>query len=460
MPVPFVRGASWALLLSLVACAAPYRPAAVPAANAPTNPVLLISIDGLRADYLDLGLTPNITRLAREGVRAQWLIPSYPSLTFPNHYTLVTGLRPDHHGIVHNTMRDTALGGFKLSDRDAVGNGAWWGGEPLWVTAEKAGLATATLSWPGSEAPIGGVRPTRWQPFDGDIPYDARVDQVVGWMAEADATRPRFATLYFENLDEESHSFGPDSPQARHALAEADAAIGMLLRKLQAHGVLDEVNIVLVSDHGMAAVPPGQHVVIEDMVDADVAQNITTGQSVGFAPLPGRTDAAEAQLLGRHDHYQCWRKQELPARWHYGAHPRVPPIVCQMDVGWDALKQAARDKYPRTTTRGSHGFDPLSREMRAIFIARGPALRKGVVLPPLDNVDVYPLLARLVGITPRENDGDPQTLLPALRTPLRLPNQIPSERPAGARIDEVSAGADFQDACDPRLAPTYRTRTI
>lgn len=421
MPLPFVRGACCALLISLAACAAPARQGNVPAATKPTNPVLLISIDGLRADYLDLGLTPNLTRMARDGVRAQWLIPSYPSLTFPNHYTLVTGLRPDHHGIVHNTMRDDALGGFKLSDREAVGNGAWWGGEPLWVTAENAGLATATLSWPGSEAPIGGVQPTRWQPYDGNVPYEARVDQVVGWMAEAESTRPRFATLYFEDLDEESHSFGPDSPQARHALSQADAAIGRLLQGLQSREVLDEVNIVLVSDHGMAAVPPGQYVAVEDMVDPADAQNVTAGQSVGFAPLPGRTQAAEAQLLGRHDHYECWRKQEMPARWHYGTHPRVPPIVCQMDVGWDALKQAALDKYPRTATRGSHGFDPQSEAMRAIFIARGPAFRQGLVLPPFDNVDVYPLLARLVGVAPMENDGNPETLVPALKVSGKSP---------------------------------------
>ena len=402
-------------LLLLAGCAT--QPSPAPAVAAP--PVLLISIDGVRADSLELGLTPNLDRLAREGVRARWLIPSYPSLTFPNHYTLVTGLRPDRHGIVHNTMRDPALGEFKLSDRAAVGNGAWWGGEPIWVTAEQAGLATATLSWPGSEAPIRGVRPTRWQPYDGDAPYAGRVDRVVGWLSEPQATRPRFATLYFENLDEESHRFGPESAQARHALGEADAAVGRLLQGLDASGVLEQVNIVLVSDHGMASVPPTQRVTIEAMVDPADADNITAGQSVGFAPRPGRTPAAEAQLLGRHPHYECWRKQQLPARWHYGTHPRVPPIVCQMDTGWDAVKRATLEKYPGTGTRGSHGFDPLSVDMRTIFIARGPAFRKGIVLAPFDNVDVYPLLAHLLGIAPAANDGDIAPLRPALRDPPR-----------------------------------------
>lgn len=418
MRVSLIRVAVGCAALLLVACATPPD---VASPDADPRPVLLISIDGVRADDLGLRLTPNLTRMAREGVRAQWLVPSYPSLTFPNHYTLVTGLRPDRHGIVHNTMRDEALGGFRLSDREAVGNGDWWGGEPLWVTLEKAGLPTATLSWPGSEAAIGGVRPTRWKPYDGARPYSDRVDEMLGWLAEDQSTRPRLATLYFEELDEESHSFGPDSPQARDALAHADAAVGRLLQGLEERGLLDKVNLVVVSDHGMAAVPPLQTVIVEKMVSPADAANVTAGQSVGFAPLPGRTQAAEAQLLGRHAHYECWRKGELPARWHYGTHPRVPPILCQMDVGWDAVKRETLEKYPRTATRGSHGFDPLSVEMRTIFIARGPAFRRGIVLPPFDNVDVYPLLARLVGVTPAENDGNAQTLLPALLAPALSP---------------------------------------
>ena len=418
MHLPLVRAAWLAASLLLAACASTPRTAA-PAPE--PAPVLLVSIDGLRADYLDLGLTPNLSRLAREGVRAKWMTPAYPSLTFPNHYTLVTGLRPDRHGIVHNTMNDSALGSFKLSDREAVGNPGWWGGEPLWVTAQKAGMPTATLFWPGSEAPVGGLHPTRWKPFDEQLPYEARVDEVVGWMGEPPATRPRLATLYFERLDEESHNHGPESPQARAALVEADAAIGRLLAGLAGNGTIDRVNLVVTSDHGMAEVLPGQVVAVEDMADPADAAAVTTGQSVGFAPLPGRTAQAEARLLGRHANYECWRKAELPARWHYGRHPRVPPIVCQMDAGWDAARRATIEKHRRAGDtggmRGSHGYDPALESMRAIFIARGPGFRRGVVLPPFENVDVYPLLARLVGVTPVENDGNPRTLLPALARP-------------------------------------------
>ena len=404
-----------AALLFLAACSTTQPHAVSGHATSEPVPLLLISIDGLRADYLQRGITPHLTRLADEGVRAEWMTPSYPALTFPNHYTLVTGLRPDHHGIVHNMMTDEELGGFRLSNREAVGNGGWWGGEPIWVGAERAGLTTATLFWPGSEAPIHGLQPTYWKPFDQSMPYNARVDQVVAWLDQPAAKRPRLATLYLENLDSAGHQFGPESPQARAALVEADAAIGRLLRELTQRGGPGRVNLIVVSDHGMATVAPGHVIAIEDMVDPTDAAMVSAGQSVGFSPRPGRRTAAEARLLGQHEQYDCWRKHELPARWHYGSNARVPAIVCQMHEGWDALPRAALASRPREATRGSHGFDPALPSMRAIFIAHGPAFREGVVIPAFDNVDVYPLLARLLGITPAANDGDAQALLPALK---------------------------------------------
>ena len=408
-----IPAAATALLaLLLCACATP-RHAPPPATPAPV-PVLLVSLDGFHPRHLGQGRTPALDALAAGGARAQWMTPSYPSLTFPNHYTLVTGLRPDRHGIVHNTMRDPALRQFKLSDRDAVGDGRWWGGEPLWVTAERAGMPTATLSWPGSEAEIGGVRPTRWHLFDDARPVDDRIDTVLGWLREPAATRPRFATLYFEHLDHAAHAHGPDSQEALEAVQRLDAALGRLVDGLRAGGALDAVNIVVTSDHGMATVAPGQVVVVEDMVEEADARLVTTGQSVGFTPLPGRTAQAEAQLLGRHDHYACWRKGELPARWHYGRHPRVPAIVCQMDEGWDAIRRDWVESRP-SHDRGSHGYDPALPSMRALFIAHGPAFRPGTVLPPIENVDVYPLLARLLGVPPAPHDGDAEALLPALR---------------------------------------------
>lgn len=401
------------LALLLASCTTPS--AVVPSdGQRASRTLLLISLDGVHPDYLGRGDTPQLDRLASEGVQAEWMRPSYPSLTFPNHFTLVTGLRPDHHGVVHNTMKDPELGEFFLSNRDAVGNGLWWQAEPLWVTAERAGLPTATMFWPGSEAAIAGVRPGQWKPFDAGFPIEARVDQVLGWLAEPAATRPRLMTLYFEHADTAGHNHGPDSNEVRAAMREMDTAVGRLREGIAQLGREDEVDIVVVSDHGMARVAPDQVVVVEDMVSPDDATPVTFGQVVGFAPVPGREAAAEAALLGEHEHHACWRKGELPARWHYGSHPRIPAIVCQMQEGWDAIPREYLARRP-AGARGSHGFDPALASMRAIFIANGPSFRRGLRIPAIDNVDVYPLLAQLLGVAPRHNDGDPQALLPALR---------------------------------------------
>ena len=396
-----LRAAAAAIALALLsACATPV----------PERPidrgVLLVSVDGLGADMLDPSAMPRVTAMADAGVRAEWMAPSYPVLTFPNHYTLVTGLRPDRHGLVHNTMEDAALGRF-TKNASADSDARWWnGGVPVWVSAERAGLPTATHFWPGSETTIHGIRPTRWLSYDEDISSDARVDTVLGWLSEPPATRPRFATLYFSLVDDAAHGHGPRSAAMQAALREVDAAIGRLLDGLAARGLADTVDVVLVSDHGLVEVPPGHVLSTDAMVDPGIARAVTTGQVVGFAPLPGQARAAEARLLGRHTGYACWRREALPARWEYGRHPRVPPIVCQMEPGWDALEPERLAWRDPDATRGSHGYDPALPSMRAVFIASGPSFREGVVLPPIDNVDVYPLLMRLLGLAPEPNDGD------------------------------------------------------
>jgi predicted AlkP superfamily pyrophosphatase or phosphodiesterase len=380
-------------------------------------PVLLVSLDGVRPDYLQRGITPNLSSLARSGVRAEWMNPSYPSLTFPNHYTLVTGLRPDRHGIVNNTMWDEQLGDFALSNRDAVGDARWWSGEPIWVSAEKAGIRTATMFWPGSEAAVQGVRPWQWREFDFRIPIDRRVDEALQWLSSPAPERPQLVTLYFEHVDSAGHSGGPDSDKVAAALRQVDAGIGRLLAGLETRGMLDKVNIIVVSDHGMAATSPKRSMIVEDLVAPDDARAVSTGQVVGFTPQPGREAVAEQKLLGKHGPVECWRKQDMPARWHYGSHPRIPPIVCQADEGWLLVKRATYENGIGIGWQGggSHGYDPALPSMRAIFIAHGPAFRQGMTIPAFDNVDVYPLLAHLLGVAPADNDGDARTLLPILK---------------------------------------------
>ena len=414
----FLRAAALAACFALAACST--TPGiSPPAAAAPiamrADAVVLVSIDAFRADYLSAARTPNLHRIAGEGARAAWMNPSYPSLTFPNHYTLVTGLRPDRHGVIHNKMADEELGEFAVADLRAVTEARWWGGEPIWVTAEKNGLRSASWSWPGSLAQIGGIRPELVKPFDPSVPAERRVDDVLEWLDAPPSQRPRIVTMYFEQLDHAGHDYGPDSPQVGTTLARLDAAIGRLYDGLAARGLLDRVDLVVVSDHGMAKVGPRRAIGVEEIVSPDEATVVSDGQSIGIVPNAGHEAAVAKKLLGKHAQYDCWRREQLPERWHYGRNPRVPPIVCQMHEGWDALYPQKLAKRPSDATRGSHGYDPALPSMRALFIARGPSFVPSARLPAFDNVDVYPLLARLLGVQPAPNDGDVTPLLPALR---------------------------------------------
>ena len=423
MPLPLVRAALLAAaILGLAGCAThPSAPTPTPAAAAQSAPatLLLVSLDGVRADYLGRGLTPNLDRLARDGVRAEWMNPSYPSLTFPNHYTLVTGLRPDHHGIVGNTIGDSELGQFMPSDSQAVGDGRWFGGEPIWVGAEKAGLRTATMFWPGSEAEVHGVRPSQWRKYDKQLPMQARVDQVKQWLDLPAPQRPRLITVYFEQADVTGHDHGPLSPEVRDALKQIDAAMGQLDAAIERKKATQPINLIVVSDHGMTNTALDRMVAIESLAPADIATTINAGQVVGFIPRPGREHEAEQRLLGRHRGLECWRKQDMPARWHYGTHPRIAPIVCQADEGWLIERQSKLDSRAaeQWTGGGAHGYDPALPSMRAIFIAHGPAFRQGLLLPAFDNVDVYPLLVKLLAVPAAPNDGNAETLAPVLVEP-------------------------------------------
>ena len=399
------------VLFAIAGCAT--RPTATDPAS-----VLLVSVDGLRPTDITADRMPVLHALGEAGVRAKGMRPSYPTLTFPNHYSVVTGLRPDRHGIVHNSMRDADLGSFRPALREAVGSAGWWGGTPVWVSAERAGLRTATLFWPGSEAAIQGTRPREWRAYEDNTNAAANATTVVDWLQAPAAHRPRFATLYFDQVDEASHAHGPDSREAQSARREVDAAIGLLLGRLRESGQLAQTNLIVVSDHGFETVPPTQRLRTSDLAPADVAEAISDGQVVGFAPLLGKTGQAERALLGLHPTHACWRKSELPPHWEYGSHPRIPAIVCQMAPGWEALWPTKADWLANNQphqVRGAHGYDPDLPQMRASFIASGPAFRPGTRLPVFDNVDVYPLLMRLLQLPAEANDGEITPLLPALR---------------------------------------------
>lgn len=408
-----------ALALALGGCAArapappPASVAEAPAAARPGaasgDVLILVSIDGVRPDYLGRGVTPTLSKLAAGGA-ATTLRPVFPSVTFPNHYSLVTGLHPDSHGIVANRMADPARPGivFTLGSAQSFDPFWWDGAEPVWVTAERQGVRTATMFWPGSEVAIRGARPSAWQRYDSAVSNAQRVDQVIDWMRRPAATRPRLVTLYFEAVDTAGHRFGPDAPETTRALAEVDRELGRLVAELDALKV--RANLVIVSDHGMAATPAGQVVALDRLVDPALVETVTTGPVAALAPRPGQEAAVAAQLARPHANASCWPRERIPARLRYGSHPRIPAFLCLAEVGW-MIEPPGR--VP--DVKGMHGYDNAHPDMAAIFIAHGPAFAPGARPAPASATDLYPLVTRLLGIVPQPHEGDAQALAAALR---------------------------------------------
>lgn len=377
---------------------------------------ILVSIDGFRADYLDRGDTPVMKALAENGARAA-MRPSFPTVTFPNHYTLITGKRPDRNGIVGNTMVDPSVSSEKFTMRSL--DPAWWSqAKPFWVSVEQQGKRAAAMFWPGSEVEIDGVRPSRWVKFNAEMPGEARVDQMLSWLDSADGPPIAFSTLYFDIVDTQGHHYGPESPEVRAAAASVDAALGRLVEGLKARGRFDNTDIVIVADHGMAPLPAANRVVLDDLVDISKIQLVTTGAVTSFSPKPGERKAVEKAFLSKPlPHVTCWKKTRIPARFHYGRNPRVPAIVCLSETGWYTTTQAAKLKPSERDGKdgGAHGFDPYDPTMRAVFVAHGPSFKPGVTLPVFDNVDIYALLAKVTDVRPEKTDGSLKIVGQALR---------------------------------------------
>ncbi len=377
-----------------------------------TPPLILVSIDGFRADYLDRGYSPNLKILADGGAHAA-MHPSFPSITFPNHYTLVTGLYPDHHGIIENTMRDPAKPDvvFKMSNADAVTDRFWWdGGTPVWDTIEQDGGKVGVEFWPGSEAAVQGQRPTYYSKFDAKVTNDARVDQILAWMDLPADQRPNAYLLYFDIVDHQGHDFGPDSAEVNAAVANVDEAIGRLEAGLKARGVT--ANQIIVADHGMSAISADRAYFLEDYLPAGSYVMRTTGPVGTLDPVPGHEAEVDKLTHMHFDHMQCWHKQDIPARLHFGTNPRIPAIVCAAEQRWLVDDTHAKGIGYKG---GAHGYDNLSPDMQALFIANGPAIKTGVTLDPFINVDVYDLEMKLMGLKPHANDGTLGPLKPALK---------------------------------------------
>lgn len=375
--------------------------------------VVLVSLDGFRWDYVNKYNAPHLRELAKAGVwAADGMIPSYPSLTFPNHFTLVTGLYPEHHGLVANAFYDAQKNArYAISDAKAVADGSWYTGTPLWSLAEQQGMRTACLFWPGSEATIAGEQPTYYLKFDDKLDAQKRLQQIIAWLQLPPAERPHLLTLYFSSPDHEGHSFGPDAPETAAAVERVDGYVGQLKSMLDKTGL--PIDLVVVSDHGMTKIQGGW-VTLDQF--ADLSGFVTEG-----AQLYGKTEADRERVYQQLKHaspqFVVYRLKDVPAYLNFNRNERAgDPVV--IPTGPYAIRAHGPEagKPDKGPIAGTHGFDPRQMaDMKASFYATGPDLAVGVKLQPFENVNVYPLLAHLLGLSAPKTDGDLRILLPALR---------------------------------------------
>jgi alkaline phosphatase D len=375
--------------------------------------VVLVSLDGFRWDYAKRDGAKNLLALGKQGVSApQGMLPSYPSLTFPNHFTIVTGLYPEHHGLVANNFYDPARkASYAIYDHKAVADGTWYSGTPLWSLAESQGMRTACMFWPGSEAKIAGYQPTYYLKFDNSIDPVARIDQVVAWLKLPEAERPHFITLYYPSPDHEGHQFGPDAAETKTAVLKVDGLVGKLKAGLDSTGL--PIDLVVVSDHGMVKVEGGW-VTLEKF--ADLTGFDATGSLLYTASEESRVRVYN-QLKKASPQFFVYRRKDVPADLNYDQNPREgDPVVLATGPYAIRARTPPAGKPDEPPIPGMHGFDPRKLpQMKAIFFAAGPDIVVGHTVAPFENVNLYPWLAHLLSLTAPKSDGSLNVLAGTLR---------------------------------------------
>lgn len=408
--------AVWLLLAASVVCAS--GSGGVNASEHRDAPYLvLVSIDGFRWDFQDLYETPALDRIAARGVRAERMIPVFPTLTFPNHYSIATGLYPANHGLIGNTFPNAKRSDwYSISDRESVETGSWYGGKPAWVAAEKAGMVTAAYFFVGTEAAIQGVPMTYWHSYDQSVPGSEKVEQVREWLSMPKETRPHFITLYFDDVDTAGHDHGPASRETVAAIERVDGWLGALLNGIDAlpHG--DEVYLVVVSDHGLLATDHEREtLILDDVLDTEGLSIVQHG-SVAFIYVPhdqpGRAVEIRDAINAAWKHGRALLRAELPEAWRVPEESGFADIIVQADPGYLVYSSADRVKW---RSPGDHGWAPEAEGMHGIFLASGPRLPKGMKIGPVSAVDVYPLMMEILGLPIAQPiDGDPEKLVPLL----------------------------------------------
>lgn len=375
--------------------------------QAKINPVILISMDGFRWDYTERTYTPNFDFLIEGGVKAESLIPVFPTFTFPNHLSIVTGLYPENHGIVSNRMYDEVFDAWYTigEGSESVPESRWYEGEPIWVTTEKQGKVTATYFWPGSEAEINGERPTYWYTYDGSTSNETIIDQLLAWLDLPDSERPVFMTAYLNDANYWGHILGPESVEMDTVIQGLDVDLGRLIAGLTTRDLLNKVNIIITADHGMTEIDRDSMIFLGDYINLSDVTMVGWSPVAAIIPNEGLEDSIYNSLVNAHTRFSVYKKEETPEHLHYRNHRRITPIIGIADEGWSISTRSYYDSHPDAYTGGTHGYDPLLLSMHGIFLAYGPDFKDGLSIPSFQNIHIYELIAKVMDIEPTITDG-------------------------------------------------------
>lgn len=379
---------------------------------------ILISLDGFRWDYAKRGITPTLSMISENGVSAISLQPSFPTKTFPNHYTIVTGLYPQNHGIIANNMYDPYYGEhFSLGNRAAVENSRWYKGEAIWESARKQGIKTASYFWPGSEMDIEYRRPDYFHFYDHDRPYAERIEGVINWLKLPIAERPKFITLYFDAADTDGHKFGPDSNEINITIMKLDTLLNTLIVNLQEIHLFDSTNIILVSDHGMSKISSDKIINVDEIIGGIEYNNIEYGPIMFIFPEDDTEHLIYNRLKKKENHYRVYLKENLPEHYQLTASHLLSEILIIAKPGWLLINDKVKERYQgRSFDGGNHGYDNYHIDMHGIFHAIGPSFKVGYRTGTVKNIDIYPMLCKILNIKPRQNiDGKLERIQAILR---------------------------------------------
>ncbi|MEN8194191.1 MAG: ectonucleotide pyrophosphatase/phosphodiesterase, partial [Bacteroidota bacterium] len=367
----------------------------------PTPYVLLVSFDGFRWDYLDRNITPNLDSVISNGARAVSLRPVTPSKTFPNHYSIISGMYAENHGIIFNSFEDThSCDYYRIGDTNAVRNPKWYKGEAFWETAEKNGITTASYFWPGSEMNDPKRRPSYFKNYNHDEPYKNRIDGVVDWLQMPYHERPHFITLYFHDTDTYGHAFGPNSPEINTSIQRLDSLVGYLDNELTSIGMRDSINIIYLSDHGMTEIDTSRTINLEIILDGLDYKSGGSKPLVMIEPHSEDFDSVYQRVIRNEDHFTVYKKSEVPDHFHFKNNENIYSIILAADLGWSFVDGNQFDEMRKYGNKGDHGYLKEHLDMHGILVASGPRFKNSYKIGTLWNIDVYPLLCKIFNIYP------------------------------------------------------------